>query len=113
MNITITNKISRDKTKKWYYLEWGKQAGQRVATGVFTHTKPKEQLQKNHNKEALAILESKRSQLVIEAQSIGTGYIASHKYKSNFFDFYAEFVHNNRKEGNRHLEGSLKHFKFF
>ncbi len=113
MNITITNKISRDNAKKWYYLEWGKQAGQRVATGVFTYTKPKEQLQKKHNKEALAILEAKRSQLVIEAQSIGTGYIPLHKYKSNFLDFYTDFVHNNRKQGNRHLEGSLKHFKSF
>ena len=80
--------------KKWYYFEWGKEAGQRMASGIFTFIKPKDQLQKNHNKEALALPETKHSQLILEYQSIGTGFIPAHKYKSNFLDFYSEFVDN-------------------
>ncbi|HEX8278125.1 MAG TPA: hypothetical protein VF540_05495 [Segetibacter sp.] len=39
----------------------GRSTGPRRSTGIFTWVKPKNQVEKNHNKEALAILESKRS----------------------------------------------------
>ena len=72
MSIEIAAKVSRNEQKKWYYYEWGKGPGQRKAAGIFTYTKPKDPIQKNHNKEALALLETKKSQMVIEQQSIGT-----------------------------------------
>ncbi len=53
MAVTISKKASRNKQKIWYSIEWGKAKGQRIASGVFTYAKPKDQLQKNHNKEAL------------------------------------------------------------
>lgn len=113
MSIQISTKKSRDGKKIWYYLEWGKGTGERKASGVFTYAKPKDQLQKNHNKEALSLLENKRSQLILDRQSIGTTYIPTHRFKDNFFDFYDEFVTNNKREGNRHLEGSLNQFRKF
>ena len=113
MSIVVTVRFSRNKKKKWYTLEWGKEARQRIATGIFTYTSPRDLIQKNHNKESLRILEIKRSQLVLEHQSIGTGYIPSHKYKNNFLDYFSEFVNNNRRNGSRHLEGSFNHFKKF
>jgi hypothetical protein len=72
MAVTITKRFPRNKEKTWYHLEWGKAAGQRMAAGIFTYTKPKDPIQKNHNKEALAILETKRSQLILEQQAIST-----------------------------------------
>jgi hypothetical protein len=108
MNINIIEKVSRDKEKVWYSLEWGRSAGQRRSTGIFTWVKPKNQVEKNHNKEALAILESKRSQLVLDQQSISSAYIPKHKIKSNFLDYYSEYIKLNRKAGNRHLETSLR-----
>jgi integrase len=113
MSIEISTKQSRDKKKKWYYYEWGKGAGERKASGIFTYTKPKDQIEKNHNKEAHALLEVKKSQLTIDQQSIGSPFIPTHRYKANFLDFYAEFVENNKRKGNRHLEGSLNQFKLF
>jgi integrase len=59
------------------------------------------------------LLETKKSQLIIERQAIGTGFIPAHKYKSNFLDYYEEFVKNNQRKGNRHLIASLIHFKAF
>lgn len=69
-----------------FYYDFGRGAGQRPSTGVFIYTKPKDQIQKNHNKEALALLETKKSQLIIEKQAIGSAFIPSHKFKSNFLE---------------------------
>jgi hypothetical protein len=115
MGVTIIKKQSRGKgeIKIFYTLAWGREAGQRSATGIFTYATPKDQLQKNHNKEALAILENKKSQMTLDRQSVSAGYIPNHNFKSNFLDYYAEFVKNNRQEKNRHSEGSFAHFKAF
>lgn len=111
--INISTKLSRDGTKIWHYLEWGKAAGERKATGIYTWAKPKTGEQKGYNKEALAILEGKRSQLVLEKQAVASGYVPSHKIKDNFFDYYQEYVTNNERTGNRSLSASLCAFRKF
>jgi integrase len=115
MGVTIIKKQSRGtgEAKVFYTLAWGREAGQRAATGIFTYVHPKGQFQKNHNKESLAILENKKSQMILDQQSIAAGYIPKHNYKSNFLDYYAAFVKNNKQPNNRHIEGSLAHFKAF
>lgn len=107
MSVTIAKNYSKDKSKVYYKLELGRRAGQRITTGIFTYAKPANQIQKDHNKEALMILEMKKSQMILDAQSISTGYLPQHKFKANFFDYYEEFVKLNRRFGNRHLECSL------
>ena len=84
MSIIISTKTSRDNSEIWYYLEWGRGAGQRKSAGVFTYTKPKNIIEKNHNKEALLILETKKSQMILDPQAINSGYIPQHKIKGNF-----------------------------
>ena len=113
MSVIINSKIAKNKEKKWYYFEWGKSAGQRIASGIFTYIKPKDQIQKNHNKEALSILETKKSQMILDRQSINSSYIPKHKLKNNFLDYYSEFVKNNSMAGNRALENSFATFKKF
>ena len=113
MNVHILERFSTDKSKVFYTLEWGRGAGQRVATGIFTYTKPKDTIQRNHNKEALAILETKRSQMVLDMQAINSGHVPLHKIKLNFLDFYDEFVKTNSRDGNRSLLCSLTAFKKF
>ncbi|MBD0374880.1 MAG: site-specific integrase, partial [Flavisolibacter sp.] len=39
--------------------------------------------------------------------------IPSHKFKSNFLEYYEEYVKLNKRKGNRHLTNSLKQFKLF
>jgi hypothetical protein len=80
--ISVTTKPSRLGKKTWYYLEWGKAPDQRRAAGIFTFIAPKSQTEKNHNKEAFALLEVKKSQLTLEFQSIGTAYISSLQYST-------------------------------
>jgi hypothetical protein len=105
--------MSRDGQKIWYSFEWGKGPGERQATGMFTYKKPKDEIQENYNKEALALLEFKKSQMIIDYHSMGTQYIPSHRFNDNFLDYYSEFVEQKKRPGNRHLQGSLTQFKLF
>ena len=111
--ITILKRASQNKKLYYYSFEWGKKKGERIATGVFTYKRPANEIQKYHNKEALAIVEAKRAQLVLNHQAADSGYFLQHKLNSNFFDYYQEYVKSNRKYGNRHLENSLTAFKAF
>ncbi|WP_089897057.1 phage integrase SAM-like domain-containing protein [Chitinophaga arvensicola] len=111
MNYLKRKNTKGDKT--YYYYDLGREKGQRPATGIFVYTKPKDAIQKQHNKQALALLELKKSQAIIEQQSIGTAFIPAHKFKENFLDYYEEYVNNNKRDGNRHLESSLKQFRLF
>ena len=113
MSVITTKKISKNKEKIWHLFEWGKNAGQRVSSGIFTYNKPKDQLQRNHNKEALAILDSKKSQMILDQQAVNSGHIPHHKLKHNFLDYYSNYIWENRSITNRHLLCSLAAFKKF
>lgn len=58
--MNILERINRDGTKKHFYIDYGRGSGKRAATGIFIYTKPKDQVQRNHNKEALMVLEVPR-----------------------------------------------------
>ncbi len=109
----MTPRPNRDRTKIYYTLEWGKDSGQRHATGIYTYAKPKDIIQKNHNKEALAIIQTKKSQLVLDLQAAANGHIPQHKIKKNFLDYYDEYVRQNERPGNRSLSCSLSAFRKF
>lgn len=96
-----------------FYYDFGRGKGQRPSTGIFIYARPKNQTEKNHNKEALALIELKKSQLTIETQATGSGFIPTHKFKANFIEYYEEYVVLNKRKGNRHLPNSLAHFKAF
>ncbi|MGN6436643.1 MAG: site-specific integrase [Agriterribacter sp.] len=113
MGITITTKTSRNGLKKWYYFEWGKAADQRKAAGMFTWITPRNQVEKNYNKEIRSLLDTKLAELILEKQAVGSGFIPAHKFKTNFLDYYEEYVKNNIRKGKRHLEQSLKQFRTF
>jgi len=104
---------SKNGDKITFYYDYGRGPGQRPSTGIFIYTKPKDQIQKNHNKQALALLETKKSQLTIEQQAIGSAFIPAHKFKTNFVDYYQDFVDKNSRKGNRHLANSFTQFKLF
>src|SRR6266498_4894785 len=101
---------SKNGDKITFYYDYGRGPGQRPSTGVFIYIKPKDQIQKNHNKQALALLETKKSQLTIEQQAIGSAFIPAHKFKANFVDYYQDFVEKNSRKGNRHLANSFTQF---
>ena len=96
-----------------FYYDLGRGKGQRPSTGIFIYKQPKNQVEKNHNKEALRLLEVKKSQATVEQQAIGTPFIPQHKFKANFLEFYEEYVKNHKTDDNRHLPCSLTKLKNF
>jgi hypothetical protein len=93
MNVVKRKNSKGDKA--YFSIEYGRNAGERMATGIFIYIRPKDQLEKNHNKEELILVETKKSELLLEQQAIGTGFIPSHKFKANFLDYYGEFAKYN------------------
>ena len=43
-------------------------------------------MEKNHNKEALILVDTKKSEVLLEQQAIGTGFIPSHRFNANFLN---------------------------
>lgn len=111
--MNILERLNKSGDRITFYYDFGRGAGQRPSTGIFIYTKPKTQIERNHNKEALALLETKKSQLILEQQSIGSAFIPTHKFKANFLDYYDEYVRNHKLDDNRHLPCSLQKFRKF
>ena len=111
--MNISKRLNKKGDKTIFDYDYGRGSGQRRSTGVFIYNNPKSQTEKNHNKQALKLLEVKKSQLTIEQQAIGSAYIPQHKFKENFVEYYEEYVKLNERKGNRHLKNSLKQFKLF
>ena len=51
--------------------------------------------------------------MILEGLAINTGHIPQHKVKSNFIDYYEEFITKNSRQGNRHLISSFSSFTNF
>src|SRR4029078_7863006 len=100
--MNILERPNKKGDKIYFLYDYGRGPGQRPSTGVFIYTHPKNQIEKNHNKQALALLEVKKSEMTIDEQATGSGFIPMHKFKSNFVDYYADYVKQNKCEGNRH-----------
>ena len=58
--MNITKRENRSGDKIVFYYDFGRSEGQRHSTGIFIYKNPKDQIQKNHNKEALTLLEVKK-----------------------------------------------------
>jgi integrase len=111
--MNIVKRENRKGDKAYFSIENGRGRGTRMATGIFIYTHPRNQVEKNHNKEALILVETKKSELLLERQAIGSGYIPAHKFKGNFLDYYEQFVKDNQRKAKRHLQNSLTQFKSF
>jgi integrase len=111
--MNIVKRENRKGDKAYFSIEYGRGRGTRMATGIFIYTRPKNQVEKNHNKEALILVDTRKSELQLERQAIGSGYIPAHKFKGNFLDYYREFVEANVRKGKRHLKNSLTQFEQF
>lgn len=113
MDIHIIPRRVRNGKKIYYTLEWGKKAGQRLATGIYTYTNPINRIQVGYNKEAFRQVEIQKAKLLLEWQSLGTSILSKQKYAPNFLEFYADYVTQNKQQGNRHLASSYHHFNAF
>jgi len=111
--MNFVRRPNKSGDKIYFYYDLGRGKGQRHSTAIFIYARPHNQVQKNHNKEAMRLLEVKKSQLILDRQAIGSSFIPAHKIKSNFLVYYNEYVVTNTRNGNRHLKNSLNQFRIF
>jgi hypothetical protein len=70
--MNILERPSKDGERIIFYFNYGERGpGQRPSSGIFIYTHPKDQIEKNYNKQALILIETKKSQLTLEQQAIG------------------------------------------
>jgi hypothetical protein len=66
--MNIIKRPSSKGDKIVFNYDFGRGPGQRPPTGIFIYKNPKDQIQKNHNKQALALLEIKRVRLPLNSK---------------------------------------------
>ena len=64
--LNLTYILSRDKTKKFWYFEYGRGKGQRIASNRFTYVSPKTLIEKKHNKDIEALLKTEQAQRYLD-----------------------------------------------
>jgi integrase len=111
--MNIVERLSTDKSKIYYTLEWGRKAGERFSTGIFTYAKPKNKIEREYNTESLANLDLLRSQTLLDLQTKGRGFVSPAKMKENFIDFFEKYADKNKSDNNRSLACCLSAFKKF
>lgn len=109
---------SRDQLTQNHTLVWGREKGQRYATGIWTYIEPKGRVQLNHNEKALDELETLSSKLWLEMKGNQTNFVQKEKKDnyisgSNFLDYFEHYFTNNQITGQRNLKNSYDAFKKF
>lgn len=113
MNVVLTTRLSQDQQRIFYSLGWGKGAGQRMATGIFTYAIPLNAAQRKFNKKAFELLESRRLEILNDLFANKSSLPSPKKYEHNFLTYYSNYVRRNKVAGNRHLECCFSQFQKF
>ncbi len=71
---------------------------------LYLYEKPKNQLQKDHNKETLHLAESIRAKRILEAQSSRFGFRSSAMSKTSFLDYFKKLANIRREDSNSNYE---------
>jgi hypothetical protein len=61
--MNIVKRENQKGDKAYFSMENGRGRGSSMATGIFIYTRPKNQVEKNHNKEARILVETKKSEM--------------------------------------------------
>lgn len=77
------------------------------------HKRPKDETEKQHNKETTKLAESIRSKRELQINSSEHGFEAVLQKSINFLSYYEQFVTNYPKKDKRLASASLQYFKAF
>jgi hypothetical protein len=111
--VNLTSILSRDKTKLYWYFEYGRGKGQRVAYNLYTWASTKTLIEKKHNKDVENLLETEQAQRILDLKTGKGPEVMRTQVYNNFLDYFQEWVNKNAREGNRHAQGCLKIFTEF
>lgn len=120
MNITLRTKElkgGKDSLYLDFYLPNEKQKRKKQSLKLYIYKKPKNSIEKDHNKKTLLLAESIRSKKMLEMQhdSAGFGHLIRKKKEYNFLDYFSEMAEEkNSSTGNHSVWISTKgHLEIF
>ncbi|WP_084680271.1 site-specific integrase [Chryseobacterium luteum] len=87
------------KMQRKYYLK------------IFVYSRPRTELEKEHNKETLSLGEHIRAKRQLDIQNRRFDFLSESKLKSNFIDFFEEEA--GKRPGSANWEMSVRYFKAF
>ncbi len=88
-----------------------RQERQRKSTGLTILTNPRNNRERNKNKETLAIAEEMRRQQERELESVVIIDKSDLKNGADFYDYYDDFLDTYTKKDKKHVERGLRYFK--
>ena len=87
------------KLQRKYYLK------------IYIYTRPKNNLEKDHNKETLSLGEYIRAKRQLDVQNRRFDFLSDSKLRSNFIDYFEEQA--SKREGSHNWRMSINYFKAF
>lgn len=87
------------KLQRKYYLK------------IYIYTRPKNNLEKDHNKETLSLGEYIRAKRQLDVQNRRFDFLSDSKLRSNFIDYFEEEA--SKREGSHNWRMSINYFKAF
>jgi hypothetical protein len=96
-----------------YLDHYGEEGRRKEFLKLYLFKRPKDALEKEHNKETLKLAESIRSKRDLQANSQGHGFDDPTKRKLNFIEYFEKYAEGYTKKNFRTVHGALKYFKAY
>ncbi|MER2999078.1 site-specific integrase [Pontibacter populi] len=80
---------------------------------MYIFKRPKDAIEKQHNKETTRLAESIRSKRDLELNTTDHGFQPNFKKGINFIEYFEKYASSYTKKNTRSIQGSLNHFKKF
>jgi site-specific recombinase XerD len=114
MSITLRKKPLKDGKRVSLYLDhYGEEGRRKEFLGLYQFKRPKDTLEKEHNKETQKLAENILSKRLLQANSEEHGFTDPTKRKVNFVEYFEKYAEGYTKKNFRTVHGALKYFKVY
>ncbi len=113
MSITLRKKLLKDGRQSLYLDHYGEEGRRKEFLKLYLFKRPKDELEKQHNKETLKLAESICSKRELQANSADHGFADPIAKKVNFIEYFEKFTESYPKKDKRIVVACLSKFKAF
>ncbi len=113
MSITLRKKPLSDGRQSLYLDHYGEEGRRKEFLKLYLFKRPKDELERQQNKETLKLAESIRSKRELEANAAEHGMDSPVKKKINFIEYFEQYVAGYQKKNISNVKGALSYFKTY
>ncbi len=111
--VRLASKVNRDNSKEYWYFEYGRKSGERIASNLFTYISPASREQRKHNKEISGLLNTELASKILDLAAGRSPFLINARRQTNFLKYFEDWVKTHSPKGNRHAMGCIRVFKEF